>query len=66
MAIALFSRWSRLRLRQAEPVLIPADCIGRYPALSGDLTTIDDVVALVFREYDLGASAHRTVTGANR
>ena len=55
MTIALFSRRPRLRLRLAEPVLIPADRGGKYPALANDLTTVDEVIAPVFREYDLGS-----------
>lgn len=55
MKIALFSRWPRLRLRLADPVLMPADRIERYPALAGDLTTIDEVLAPAFREFDLSA-----------
>jgi hypothetical protein len=55
MAIALLLRRPRLRLRLAEPVLIPADRVTRYPALAADLTTIDEVVGPVFREFDLTA-----------
>jgi len=53
--IALFSRRPRLRLKLAEPVLIPADRVTRYPALAADLTTIDEVIGPMFREFDLDA-----------
>lgn len=55
MTIALFSRRPRLRLRLADSVLIPADRRERYPALAGDLTTVDEVIAPLFREYDRAA-----------
>jgi hypothetical protein len=55
MTIDLFRRRPRLRLRPAEPVLIPADRVERYPALAGDLTTVNEVIAPAFREIDLNA-----------
>lgn len=53
MRIALFSRRPRLRLKLPEPVLIPADRIETYPALADDLAAVDEVIAPVFREFDL-------------
>jgi len=53
--VALFRRRPRLRPRFADPVLIPADRVERYPALAGDLTTIDEVLAPAFKECDLSA-----------
>jgi|SRR5487761_1075838 hypothetical protein len=55
MTIALFNRRPRLRLRLPEPVLVPADRVEAYPALAADLTTVDEVVAPAFREFDLNA-----------
>lgn len=56
MTIALFNRRPRLRLRlPAESVLIPADRIEAYPALEGDLRTVNEVLTPVYSEHDLGA-----------
>ena len=55
MTIALFRRRPRLRLTPAEPELIPADRVERYPALADDLTTVAEVIAPAFKEHDLAA-----------
>jgi len=55
MTIALFGRWPRIRLKLSEPVLIPVERTPEYAALETDLTTIDEVIYPVFREYDLNS-----------
>ncbi len=53
--VALFKRWPRLRLKPIEPVLIPAEGIEQYTALTADLATINEVIGPRFQEYDLNA-----------
>jgi len=55
MTIALFGRRPRLRLRLTNPVLIPADRIESYPALAGDLKTVNEVIGPAFSEFDINA-----------
>lgn len=61
MKIALFSRLPKMRPRLVAPVLIPADRIAQYPALAGDLTTIDEVLVPAFSESDLSAQRAQNI-----
>lgn len=55
MALAIFRRWPRLRLKIIAPVLIPADRGEQYPALAADLAVIGEVLVPAFSSYDVDA-----------